>query len=435
MVKFYKITDKHGNERLCVKVSDIKQAPENVKMYPAIPEHIDNLSDLMEIEMEFSGVPNHEALEVCPNTGYVWRGNTRTFCGQGITKQDGTVGEGYEYLYAQKSPKHYDKMTAQERADYIQNANIDGKRDEKDVRVIVNIFKFLANLFEEDNIDNKKFQRSEIYEQFVESRGIQKPKLRKLLDIDKKLPELLDEIQKGKLSIEKAYKQACGMVTINVIPDPDRFNFLIHLDETPKFKDFITDNIKKALTHFINIPLGLDKELLVNTGQYGFEKNQITAVFSNIINSVAARAYSVFGIDAKTGREYQTTDHSKSRPDIVFPALSKPDKEFQNEKIEVKAASWNGISSKCLFYGGPGAKTCSQHEYLFGIWKKDCERLFLMLATIDPEDWEATGKTTGEYTLSLNKWYENHFNKNDYRFLMGEIYMDAKRINVDFDKL
>ena len=87
-----------------------------------------------------------------------------------------------------------------------------------------------------------------------------------------------------------------------------------------------------------------------------------------------------------------------------------------------------------IFYGGPGAKTCTQHEYLLGIWADDCKRLFLMLATIDPEDWTATGKNTQEYSLSLSKWHENHFTKKDYRFIMGELW-GQKRLEFSFAKI
>ena len=73
---------------------------------------------------------------------------------------------------------------------------------------------------------------------------------------------------------------------------------------------------------------------------------QRQAVFSNIINSVTARAYTNyanndFNTIARTGRVNQKSDQGKSRPDIVFPELSKPDKKYQDEKLEVKACSYN----------------------------------------------------------------------------------------------
>ena len=47
-----------------------------------------------------------------------------------------------------------------------------------------------------------------------------------------------------------------------------------------------------------------------------------------------------------------------------------------------------------------------------------------MLATLSPDDWTSG---SGKFVLSLNQWFEKHFNKlnkdgkKDYTFLMGSI--------------
>ena len=138
------------------------------------------------------------------------------------------------------------------------------------------------------------------------------------------------------MTINSAHKLVINKIKTVLELDADRFKFFTHYDETPEFKIFLNTTIKKAVNHFLNMPLGEDGELLLNSNQFGFEKNMISGTYSNIINCVAARAYAKFLVDKKvhTGREKQITDHSKSRPDIVFPELSKPDKKFQNEKSQ-----------------------------------------------------------------------------------------------------
>ena len=42
-----------------------------------------------------------------------------------------------------------------------------------------------------------------------------------------------------------------------------------------------------------------------------------------------------------------------------------------------------------------------------------------MLATLSPKDWKSAGG--GKVTMSLGTWFNNHFEKKDYRFLMGDI--------------
>ena len=197
----------------------------------------------------------------------------------------------------------------------------------------------------------------------------------------------------------------------------------------------IVFGIKNSVSHFNSMQI--DGRSLIHHDDFGFEKNQITSVYSNIINSTTAAVYTRLGLKAVTGRGNQTADWSKSRPDIYFPDITKHGSAFQEEKIEVKAASWNRntTASSCMFYGGPGAKTCTPHEYLIGIWKKDCEKLFLMLSTISPEDWTSSGKKE-EYNMSILTWYKNHYHREDeYRILMGDIYMSDGKVDIDFDNV
>ena len=443
MVEFHEIIDNVGRKKLCVKVTDIKNAPENSEMYPYIATDIDPLSDAMAEEYELHGIPNYEEIEVCEHTGYVLKGNNRNIVGNGITKADGTVMPSYEYLYAQKAPKGYDEMSPQERANYLQEANTKGKRNEYDVRTIVKSHNYLEDLHEKSDdfvVNQKRWIDTPVYKNFLVHRRIEASKLKKLVYIGKQLPELLTKIEENGLAWSTAYKQACGVVSTKLVADPHRFPFLEHFDKTPKIKTFVSNNIKTAMNYFNEIPLGLKNEFLLNDDQFGFEKNQITSVLSNIINSVTARAYTNyadndFKTTARTGRVNQKSDQGKSRPDIVFPELSKGLKKYQDEKLEVKACSFNPTPSKMILYGGPGARMCTQHEYLIGIWTDDCQRLFLMLATLDPEDWTATGKHTQEYSLPLNKWCDNHFKKKDFRIIMGDLWMDRGRLNIAFDKI
>ena len=71
----------------------------------------------------------------------------------------------------------------------------------------------------------------------------------------------------------------------------------------------------------------------------------------------------------------------------------------------------------------------------FGVWSDNCKRLFLMLATINPAEWTATGKNTQEYSLSLSQWYKNHFGKNDYRCIIGDVWEDRNKLELVFETL
>lgn len=413
---------RNKKNKLCqvVKVSEVEQCSINALMYKNTEERNAYLLSSMRKHYEETGIPNKEPIEVDVD-GIVLSGNTRLTC---------AIEIGCEYLLAYESDVRCSEMNDYEIAKYLEMRNNDGKRDESDPRVIYQLIKALELLFEKNN--GGSFAHSDDRKEFIKEHGLQVPDLNKIIKIGDKDKSLLDEVHSGETTLAKAYKKALGIVNPNVIADPDRFNFFKHYDENPKLREEIVFGIKQSVDHFNKTPI--DGRSLIHHDDFGFEKNQITSVYSNIINVTTAAVYTRHGIDAVTGRKKR--DDSESRPDISFPGLTKDIDEFQKEKIEVKAASWNHNTTPgtCMFYGGPGAKNCTPHEYLIGIWKKNCEKLFLMLTTLTPDDWISAGKR--EFNMSILKWYNNHFHRpEEYRILMGDIYMSDGKVEVEYDNV
>ena len=405
MIKFHWILDNSGNKIRCVRTSDVQPAPENLKMYPSNSIEFAILKEFMEFEHTENGIANHTEIEVDLYSGMVFGGCQRTL----VAHED-----GYTYLRAKPSPKKYNEMSTWEILEYIQKVNIDGKRDEHRKSVIVNVYNGLKKAFDEE-FPTKSFRHSNAYKDFIEARGVQGPQLTKLLLIGEKRPELLDQIDDGTLVIGKAWKIAKNAVKQPTPIDPERFNFLGHFDTSPTFKNKLKSGVLEAVDYFRKTPI-CGKQLVDNE-QFGFEYPMISAHFSNIINSTAAFSYVEVDKEVKTGRK-ALASHGDSRPDIYFPTRSKDG--FQEEKIEVKVASWTSTASTCIFYGGPGTKNCHPHEYLLGIHSDGGNQMFLMLATLTPEDWE--NPTSNEkYKMTLGTWFKNHFEKKDYRFLIGNI--------------
>jgi len=420
---FTEIVDKNGITRKVVDVSKIEQCPINALMYENTDEQTSILLESMRKHYEDTGLANKVPVEVDVD-GIVLSGNTRLLCARKLSCQ---------YLLAIESSRRYSEMNEYEVAKYLQECNNDGKRDESDPRVIYKLIKALELLFEKNR--GGSFSKSKDRKEFLEEHRLQSADLNKIIKIGDDDKDLLAQVHSGKINLNKAYKIVQGKIRPQVIPDPHRFDFLKHYDENPEFVEGIVFGIKNSVSHFNSMQI--DGRSLIHHDDFGFEKNQITSVYSNIINSTTAAVYTRLGLNAVTGRGNQTADWSKSRPDIYFPDITKHGSAFQEEKIEVKAASWNRntTASSCMFYGGPGAKTCTPHEYLIGIWKKDCEKLFLMLSTISPEDWTSSGKKE-EYNMSILTWYKNHYHREDeYRILMGDIYMSDGKVDIDFENV
>ena len=418
---FTEIVDKNGITRKVVDVSKIEQCSINALMYKNTDEQIANLLSSMREHYEETGLPNKEAIEVDVD-GIVLSGNTRLLCARKI---------GCQYLLAIESGFRCSEKSDYEIAKYLQKRNNDGKRDESDPRIIYQLIKALEKLYLDDK--GGSFTHSVDRKEFIKEHRLQSKDLSRIVKIGDKDKSLLDKVHSGDLNLAKAEKIALGIVNPNVIADPDRFNFFKHYDENPTLGEEIIFSIKQSVDHFNKTPI--DGRSLVHDEDYGFEKNQITSVYSNFINVNTAAVYTRHGLDAVTGRKKQ--DKSESRPDISFPGLTKENTNFQKEKIEVKAASWNHntTAGTCMFYGGPGAKNCTPHEYLIGIWKKNCEKLFLMLTTLTPDDWTSAGKSR-EYNMSIYTWFKNHHHKEDeYRILMGDIYMSDGKVDIDFDNV
>jgi hypothetical protein len=427
MVTFYGIPDSKGNLIRCVKTDDVRPAPENIEMYPFVPEEFEILKGQMQKEyLRNNKIANHTEIEVDIYSGIVWGGCQRTLVCKEL---------GYEHIRAKPSTEIYEDLTPFKRMRHIQLVNIDGKRNEHSAKVKVSVWNGLERSFLAENPSITAMRSSprgqEIWQEFCISRSTDPKAMGQLLQIFKLAPEFLDEIDNKTMPIGKALKKAKqSIIKPTVKENPNRFDFLDHFDKNPTIFVNMKRGILEAIEQFNSIKI-LGQEL-INHPEFGFEYPQLSATYSNIINSTAAYLYSELDPEVTSGRKASGTT-GDSRPDIVFNGLSK--NGFQEEMIEVKVASLGETAGSSTIYGGPGATNCYKHEYLWCIQSDDGKQIFLMLATIYPEDWEPSG--SGKNILTLKRWFDNHFDKKDYRFIIGNISSvgnATKRPNVNFNQ-
>jgi len=431
-IKFHYLKDIKGHKIRCVRVADITPAPENTEMYPTKPEEFEVLKDQMQKEyLKNNKIPNHTEIEVDIYSGMVWGGCQRTLVCKEL---------GYEYIRAKPSTEIYEDLSPFERMRYIQLINLDGKRNEHSAKVKVSVWNGLERSFLAENSSITAMRNSprgqEIWQEFCISRSTDPKAMGQLLQIFRLAPKYLDEIDNNKMPIGKALKKAKQSISKpNVNENPNRVDFHDHFDKNPTLFANMKKGILETIVQFNSIKI-LGQEL-INHPEFGFEYPQLSATYSNIINTTAAYLYSELDSEVTSGRKASGTT-GDSRPDIVFNGLSKDG--FQPEMIEVKVASLGETAGSSVIYGGPGATNCYPHEYLWCIQSDDGKQIFLMLATLHPEDWEPCG--SGNNKLTLKRWFDNHFDRGedipkDYRFIIGNISSvgnATKRPNVNFNQ-
>ena len=162
----------------------------------------------------------------------------------------------------------------------------------------------------------------------------------------------------------------------------------------------------------------------------GWENNQITGPLSNICMSAF-----VFGFNSLQNDElYCTTPRNKQGyADIHFENLTnKFDERFLSERIEVKMGSWNGNCSSTAIYGGMGSVKVTPHEYIIGLHNQQLQKHFIMITTLDKDDWKTDGKDSNA-TMTLSHWFNRyHKEKDKYRILLGDIYKGNKSIELEW---
>ena len=162
----------------------------------------------------------------------------------------------------------------------------------------------------------------------------------------------------------------------------------------------------------------------------GWETNQITSPLSNIWMSAAVYGFNSVKVpllDCITPRKRQ------GYADIHFETLTKKySDEYLSERIEVKVGAWNGNASSTFVYGGMGSVNVTPHEYIIGIHNQQLKKHFLMITTLDKNDWKTDGRDSNA-TMTLSSWFRRYYDQKDkYRILLGDIYKGNKSIEIDW---
>tara|TARA_R100001460_G_scaffold34877_1_gene67525 strand:+ start:997 stop:2241 length:1245 start_codon:yes stop_codon:yes gene_type:complete len=405
-----------------VDVKDLKAHPLNEKLYP-FKEHkntIDLLSKKLYTEYKATGIPNHTPLDVCPETGTVNSGHFRWYSSQDmkdekgnkveITKLKAVPGRVFNPDYVE-----YDEMK------FLEKFNKDGKRDEYEITTLVHNYNQQNKAFEKKY--GREFNNKE-RNQFATDSRFDKTKFKNIIFLNANHPSIYKQFIDGKITLPKAMRLS-GKVKPTKKYNPDRHNFFDTLNKYPKIGLVMTTKGKQLINEFRNLGNGI-----IFDDDMGWETNQITSPLSNIWMSAAVYAFnSVKQPDLKC----VTPRKRQGYADIHFENLTKKfSEDYLSERIEVKVGAWQGNASSTVVYGGMGSVNVTPHEYIIGIHNDELKKHFLMITTLDKDDWKTDGKDSNA-TMSLSSWFRRYYDQKDkYRILLGDIFKGNKSVEVQW---
>ena len=389
-----------------VNVADLTPHPSNVKLYPpeVHEEDVKKIAETYSKEMEKTGIPNYNPIEICAKAGVIFSGHSRFLAAKRI---------GEEYLRVKLSDTVYDPTRPEiEQINILQSYNEDdGKRNESLPTTAVNVFRVMENAhFDEYRDKIKAAERNA----FALGRSIDKDDFFAYLKIDKYDTDLLRKVcdpndptsfTEAKKIVNKGNKKPKKPV------DPNKFNKYNYMIENPEIGNYIMVESLKYLDALENLKCG--GILPFFEGDHSWEPNQKTGIISNVFMTTASQAFDKSGITART-------PNKGGQPDISFPTKSRTG--YEPDKLEIKAASWNKMGTK--FYCSPFIRTMNPVDHLLVVHNEQYNKWLVLMTVLNPGDWSGGQK---DATVSLQQWYDNHYkNTNEYIFLAGNIYQGNK---------
>ena len=118
-------------------------------------------------------------------------------------------------------------------------------------------------------------------------------------------------------------------------------------------------------------------------------------------------------------------------PDTQFHAFNKPG--FDPLRLESKC--FDLMSKTPTVYFGLGGAMINPHEFMM-VGREGLDRFCIFVSTLSNEEArDIKGGNTGS-TMTIETWFDNHFDKKDWKCLHGEIRKDQNgKMNMICEKL
>lgn len=241
-------------------------------------------------------------------------------------------------------------------------------------------------------------------------------------------PSLFKQIKNGKMTPRAAYKSVKNLQA-KKLPRTDR-GILEQWDIEENKKMFL-NLFESGITNFqkMNILEHEDgKKVNWVTDEYcGVESNYISNSYSQICQGAVTAMYrkQYPDWDARTPRS------EIGAPDTQFHAFNIPG--MDSKRLESKCVDM--MAGTPTVYFGLGGGMINPHEFII-VCREGLDRFCILITTLTNEN-ERDTKTKGSGAImTMETWFKNHFHKNDWRCLHGEIRKDQNgKMNMICEKL
>ena len=226
-------------------------------------------------------------------------------------------------------------------------------------------------------------------------------------------PSLLDDIDKGKLTVGQAYNKAKNTRPPKPV-NPNRPNFFEILKKDPLVQKYAVYNFIKSVKHILSSTMktrnGTEIEDTFDE-TIGSEKHLTSTAISNKLMSAFALAFK----DA--GFVVQTPIDKMGDPDIRFPEDSLP--QFDMVKIEAKSSETR--SKGIRIYAGERATQLKPTEHTISVWSDNFKKLALFFVTMTGDDWNKSDERSKDCFTTIEQVYKNHTPGVDFISLVGDV--------------
>ena len=422
-VKFKIRTDSLGN--MFAKIDDLIPNDLNKKIYgneDAEDSKVNEIAEDMKERMAKGLSPNSNPVPVYPS-GKMNGGHTRRSAGKkaGAPELKINLLTTNEELEIEKDS--YARILA------LLTDNV--FKREKDHETILNEYCGLENAFIETNKMQPTKEDKKSWIRLIQSGTPHKISIN-MMDhlkiIKTRDSSLFKKIKAGKMTPKAAYNSVKNQ-RAKLKPREDRKILEVFDNEAnvEMFKHLFNSGVEKfKKDNTLTYPNGETVNWV--TDEYcGVESNYISNSFSQILQG---------SVTAMFRKQYPDWDARTPRseigaPDTQFHAFNMPG--FDPLRLESKC--FDLMSKTPTVYFGLGGAMINPHEFMM-VGREGLDRFCIFVTTLsNEEERDIKGGNTGS-TMTIETWFDNHFNKKDWKCLHGEIRKDQNgKMNMICEKL
>ena len=241
-------------------------------------------------------------------------------------------------------------------------------------------------------------------------------------------PSLFKQIKIGKMTPKAAYNSVKNQ-RAKLKPREDRGILEVFDNEAnvKMFKHLFNSGVEKfKKDNILTYPNGETVNWV--TDEYcGVESNYISNSFSQILQG---------SVTAMFRKQYPDWDARTPRseigaPDTQFHAFNMPGVD----PLRLESKCFDLMSKTPTVYFGLGGAMINPHEFMM-VGREGLDRFCIFVSTLSNEEArDIKGGNTGS-TMTIETWFDNHFDKKDWKCLHGEIRKDQNgKMNMICEKL